>query len=84
MLEGYDRPQRGKLSCWLRARKYDIAFLQETLTALINDIESVWRTHWQGKLHLSHGSNHNCGVMILGRDDLDFKLNLVRSNGNGR
>ena len=35
MLEGYDRPQRGKLSCWLRERKYDIAFLQEMLTALM-------------------------------------------------
>ena len=74
--------KRKALFCWLDERKYDIVFLQESYST--NDIESVWRTQWQGKLYFSHGSNHSCGVMILIRDDLDFKLNLVRSDDNGR
>ena len=83
MFDGYDRPQRGKLSfCWLAERNNDIVFLQETYNSI--DIESVWRTQWQGKLYFSHGSNHSCGVLILVRDDLDFKLNSARSDDNGR
>ena len=74
--------KRKALFCWLDERKYDIVFLQETYST--NDIESVWRTQWQDKLYFSHGSNHSYGVMILVRDDLDFKLNLVRSDDNGR
>ena len=83
MFEGYDHPQRRKaLFCWLGERKYNIVFFgQETYST--KDIESVWRTQWQGKLYFSHGSNHSCGVMILVRDDLDFKLNFVHCDGMG-
>ena len=44
----------------------------------------MWRTQWQGKLYFSHASNKSCGVMILVREDLDFKLSLVHSDDNGR
>ena len=76
------RSSTKRKALWLGERKYDIVFLQETYSTI--DIESVWRTQWQGKLHFSYGSNHSCGVMILVRDDLDFKLHLVRSDDNGR
>lgn len=50
-----------------------------------NDIKSIRRTQWQGKLYFSLVSNnHSCGVTILVRDDLDFKVILVRSDDNGR
>ena len=74
--------KRKALFCWLAERKYDIVLLQEAYSTI--DIESVWRTQWQGKLYFSHGYNHSCGVMILVRDDLDFKLNLARFDDNGR
>jgi len=75
--------KRTALFCWLPERKYDIDFLQEADNT--NDNKSIWRTHWQGKLYFSLvSSNHSCGVMILVRDDLDFKLILVRSDDNGR
>ena len=74
--------KRKALFSWLAERKYDIVFLQETYSTI--DIESVWGTQWQGKLYFSHGSNHSCGVMILVRDDLNFKLYLARSDDNGR
>ena len=51
--------KRKALFCWLAKRKYDIVFLQETYSTI--DIESVWRTQWQGKLYFSHGSNKSCG-----------------------
>ena len=70
--------KRKTLFSWLAERKYDIVFLEETYSTI--DIESVWRTQWQGKLYFSHGSNHSCGVMILVGDDLDFKLNLAGSD----
>ena len=37
---------------------------------------------WQGKLYFSHCSNHSCGVMILIRDDLDFKIMEAEVQGS--
>ena len=74
--------KREALFCWLNERKYDVVFLQETYSTI--DVESIWKTQWPGKLYLSHGSNHSCGVMILVKDDLDFKLNSLSSDAKGR
>lgn len=74
--------KREALFCWLNERKYDVVFLQETYSTI--DVESIWKTQWPGKLYFSHGSNHSCGVMILVKDDLDFKLNLLSSDAKGR
>jgi len=57
--------KRKALFCWLNERKLDILFLQETYST--KDVESIWgKSHWQGKLYFSHGSNHSCEVTILG------------------
>ena len=74
--------KRKALFCWLNERKCDIVFLQETYST--KDVESIWKTQWQGKLYFSHGSNHSCGVMILVKDDVDFKLNSIISDDQGR
>ena len=74
--------KREALFCWLNERKYDVVFLQETYST--KDVESIWKTQWQGKSYFSHGSNHSCGVMILVKDDLDFKLNSLSSDDKGR
>ena len=74
--------KRKALFCWLNERKCDIVFLQETNSTI--DVESIWKTQWQGKLYFSHGSNHSCGVMILVKDDVDFKLNSIISDDQGR
>ena len=63
-------------------RKYDIVFLQETYCTA--DVEDTWKTQWQGKLFFSHGTNHSCGVMLLVRSDLDFKLKSVEVDNEGR
>ena len=67
---------------WLNERKYDIIFLQETYCTV--EVEDIWRTQWQGKLFSSHGTNHNCGVMVLVRSDLDFNLKSVEVDTQGR
>ena len=75
--------KRKALFCRLNERKCDIVFLQETYST--KDVESIWKTQWQGKLYFSHGSNHSCGViMILVKDDVDFKLNSIISDDQGR
>ena len=74
--------KRRALFCWLNERKGDIVFLQETYST--KDVESTWKTQWQGKLYFSHGSNHSCGVTILVKDDVDFKLNSIISDDQGR
>ena len=67
---------------WLNERKYDIVFLQETYSTL--EVENIWKTQWQGKLFLSHGTNHSCGVMALVRSDLDFKVKSINVDNEGR
>ena len=47
-------------------------------------MENIWKTQWTGKLHLSHGSNHSCGVMVLVRSGLDFNLISINSDDEGR
>ena len=60
----------------------ETVFLQETYST--KDVESIWKTQWRGKLYFSHGSNYSCGVMILVKDDVDFKLNSIISDDQGR
>lgn len=67
---------------WLNERKYDIVFLQETYCTA--NVEDIWKTQWQGKLFFSHVTNHSCGVMVLVRSDLDFKLKSVKVDNEGR
>ena len=67
---------------WLNERKYDTVFLQETYCTA--DVEDIWKTQWQGKLFFSHGTNHSCGVMVLVRSDLDFKLKSFEVDNEGR
>ena len=48
------------------------------------EVEDIWKTQWQGKLFFSPGTNRSCGVMALVRSDLDFKLNSVNADNEGR
>ena len=67
---------------WLKEEKSDIIFLQETYSTA--EVEDIWRTQWQGKLFFSHSTSHSCGVMVLVSGDLDFNLNSIRTDDEGR
>ena len=57
---------------WLVNSGVDIFFLQETYST--RDIENIWRKQWKGELFFSHGSKHTRVVLVLIRDNLDFKI----------
>ena len=57
---------------WLVNSGVDIFFLQETYST--RDIENIWRKQWKGEMFFSHGSKHTRVVLVLIRDNLDFKI----------
>ena len=60
----------------------DIIFLQETYST--RDIENIWRKQWKGEMFFSHGSNHSRGVLVLIKDNLDFKIHCTKVDFQGR
>ena len=67
---------------WLLKQKADIFFLQETYST--KDIENQWRKQWRGDLFFSHGSSYSRGVLILVRENLDFKVKSIHVDDLGR
>jgi len=67
---------------WLVNSDADIFFLQETYST--RDIENIWRKQWKGEMFFSHGSSHSRGVLILTRDNLDFKIHSTKVDSQGR
>ena len=74
--------KRKAVFSWLVNSDADIFFLQETYST--RDIENIWRRQWKGEMFFSHGSSHSRGVLILIRDNLDFKIHSTKVNSQGR
>ena len=74
--------KRKAVFSWLVNSGADIFFLQETYST--RDIENIWRKQWKGELNFSHGSNHSRGVLVLIRDNLDFKIHSTKVDSQGR
>ena len=74
--------KRKSIFNWLINQSADICFLQETYSTV--ELVNQWRKQWPGELFFSHGSNHSCGVAILVRKSLDFKLTSSRVDNEGR
>ena len=55
--------------------------MQETYSS--KEVENIWRP-WKGDMFFSHGSSHSRGVLILVREQLDFKLLSSRVDDQGR
>ena len=67
---------------WLAKSSADICFLQETYST--SEVENIWKKQWKGDMFFSHGTGHSKGVLILVRDNLDFKLQSVKVDSQGR
>ena len=67
---------------WLVNSGADIFSLQETYST--RDIENFWRKQWKGEMLFLHGSNHSRGVLVLIRDNLDFKIHSTKVDSQGR
>ena len=56
-------------------------FLQETYST--RDIENIWRKQWKGEMFFSHGSNHSRGVLVLIKNNSDFKIHSTKVDSQG-
>ena len=74
--------KRKAVFSWLVNSDADIIFLQETYST--RDIENIWREQWKGEIFFSHGSNHSRGVLVLIKDNLDFKIHSTKPDAQGR
>ena len=67
--------------CLVNSGAY-IFFLQETYST--REIENNWRKQWKGEMFFSHGSSHSRGVLVLIRNNLDFKIRSTKVDSQGR
>ena len=74
--------KRKSIFNWLFKSSADICFLQETYST--PEVENEWKKQWKGKTFFSHGTNHSRGVLILVKDQLDFRLQSLKVDSQGR
>ena len=74
--------KRKAVFSWLVNSDADIIFLQETYST--RDIENIWTKQWKGEMFFSHGGNHSRSVLILTKDNLDFKIHSTKVDSQGR
>ena len=67
---------------WAKSKNASIVCFQETHST--KDIETRWEDEWGGKCYFSHGNSKSAGVSIMFRSGLDFKVNDLKINENGR
>ena len=60
----------------------DICFLQEIYST--SEVENIWKKEWKGDMFFSHGTGHSMGVLILVKEQLDFQLQLIKVDSQGR
>jgi len=47
-------------------------------------VEEIWKTEWGRKIYYSHGTNHSNGVVISFKPNLDFEIESIIADKNGR
>ena len=47
-------------------------------------MENEWEKQWKGETFFSHGTNHSRSVLILVKDQLDFRLQSLKVDSQGR
>ena len=74
--------KRRTIFTWLRKRKPDVVFLQETHSTQGNEVSR--RKEWGAILFCPHGANNARGVAILIRNNFDCKVEESIIDTNGR
>lgn len=77
-----DINKRKAIFGWAKSQGGDVVLLQETYST--PDIEDVWRRDWDGHIYFSHGSNHSRGIAILISSKLNFSIDQVIEDEEGR
>ena len=80
-----DDKKRKSLFCWLKSGKTNIIFLQET-HCHSPEIENKWKREWgrDDESIWSRGTNHSRGVAVLFNFHIDYKVQNVVIDNNGR
>ena len=77
-----ERVKRKAIFDWVNSKKGNVVMLQETYST--PDIEEEWKRDWGGQMFFSHGSNHSRGVLVLLSQGLNFKIDHVTKDNDGR
>ena len=77
-----DTFKRRSVFHWLRKFHSGICFLQETHCVV--DKETIWKSEWGAPIYFSHGNHNSRGVAILMPNNLEYKVQEVISDENGR
>ena len=67
---------------YIKKRKVDILFLQETHS--VKNKNKIWRSQWRGPCYWDHGSNDARGVAILISPSLNLTIKRCVTSGKGR
>ena len=67
---------------WLRKLKRGVIFLQETHSH--TQIEKFWSNKWGSKIMFSHGTPSSKGVAILFTKGLQYEVENVKTDAEGR
>ena len=78
-----DKNKRKTLFYYLRQKKFDIIYLQETHCSNDNDVLS-WSKEWNGPAFWSTGSNNSKGVGILFNSKHNFDVRFKEIDDSGR
>ena len=77
-----ERVKRKSVFAYLREKKCDVYFLQETYCQ--KEDEKIWCSEWGGKIFFTHGTTHSKGACILLKPNLDVSLDNEYSDSEGR
>ena len=74
--------KRQKLFYYLRRKKYDVIYLQETHSS--PKVEKFWRSQWGGRAFFTHGESNSRGAAILLRKNLGLSVKFLHKDEDGR
>ena len=67
---------------WLHKQKHHVIFLQESYCS--KDLEPIWENQWSSKAFFSHGTNHSKGAISLINPSVNFTVEKVIPDKQGR
>ncbi|KAJ8031110.1 hypothetical protein HOLleu_27726 [Holothuria leucospilota] len=74
--------KRRVLFSFLHRNHFDITLIQETHSCM--DDGKIWQSEWGGRIFYSHGSNSSCGVCVLFKPNLNYKVLKTHLHPHGR
>ena len=77
-----DSKKRRDIFTWLKKKKIDVIFLQETHCT--QQMESYWKAEWGYEIIFSSYSSNSRGVAILFNNTFEFTINKKILDPNGR